>query len=245
MQIRINLHPQRGARRRSARFAPSASFGRLLAPFRDKYLMGAVAAVIVAFASVGALYTQQSATQADLADREEQAVHDSTRYATAIAARAKAASRRDSLSRQLRVIAAIDSNRYLWAHVLDEASRTLPTYTWLTGVQQTSAPPAPPASHAKPGAKPAPGATPAKLIPDSSSGGPIRFRIVGHTVDLQALTLYMRDLEASPFVRNVQLAKSEPVIAEGKDVTEFTLDAEVEHAPRSAMRTVSIIVPVR
>jgi Tfp pilus assembly protein PilN len=245
MQIRINLHPQRGTRQRSsASFAPSAGFARVLAPFRDKFLMGAIAAVLVAFATVGSLYTQQDAERAELVDREQQAVADSTKFATAIAARAKATSRRDSLSRQLRVIAAIDSNRYLWAHLLDETSRALPTYTWLVGVQQTSAAPSPPGQTPKPGAKPAPNATPAKLIPDTVVG-PVRFRIVGHTVDLQALTLYMRDLEASPFIRNVQLAKSEPSNGEGKDVTEFTLEAEAERAPKSMMRTVSITVPLR
>jgi hypothetical protein len=55
----------------------------------------------------------------------------------------------------------------------------------------------------------------------------------------------MRDLETSPFVRNVTLVRSEPVTGEGRDVTEFTLEAEAEHAPRSVVRTVSIIVPVR
>lgn len=244
MQIRINLHPQRGTRRRATSLVPAIALDRFAAPFRDRYLIGAVAAVLVAFAAVGMLYTQQARAQTELADRADQALHDSTTLAAAIAARAKATSRRDSLSRQLRVIAAIDSNRYLWAHVLDEASRALPTYTWLTAVQQTSAAPTPPAPHTAPGAKPAADA-PAKLIPDSAASGVVKFRIVGHTVDLQALTLFMRDLEASPFVRNVQLAKSEPVTGEGKDVTEFTLDAEAERAPKSALRTVSITVPLR
>ena len=245
MQIRINLHPQRGTRQRTTvSFSPSGGLARVLAPFREKFLMGAIAAVLVAFAAVGWLYTEQSAVRSELADREEQAIADSTKFASAIAARAKATGRRDSLSRQLRVIAAIDSNRYLWAHLLDETSRALPTYTWLVGVQQTSAAPAPPGRTPKPGEKPVPNAAPAKLIPDTVVG-PMRFRIVGHTVDLQALTLYMRDLEASPFIRNVQLANSSPSNGEGKDVTEFTLEAEAERAPKSMMRTVSITVPLR
>jgi Tfp pilus assembly protein PilN len=45
--------------------------------------------------------------------------------------------------RQLAVISEIDSTRYAWAHVLDEVSRSMPPYTWLTAVQQTSAPPTP------------------------------------------------------------------------------------------------------
>jgi Tfp pilus assembly protein PilN len=243
MQIRINLHPQRGTRRRAVSFAPSAAFARILAPARDKYLLGAVAAVIVAFAVVGQLYVHQRDARAELTTRESDALRDSTKFATAIAARAKASGRRDSLSRQLRVISVIDSNRYLWAHLLDETSRALPTYTWLTGVQQTSAPPAPPGAVAKVDPKAA--AKPASKTATDSVAGPTRFRIVGHTVDIQALTLFMRDLEMSPFVRNVTLVRSEPVTGGGRDVTEFTLEAEAEHAPRSVVRTVSIIVPVR
>ena len=55
-----------------------------------------------------------------------------------------------------------------------------------------------------------------------------RFRIVGNTVDIQALTRFMRDLEASPFIRNVQLNRSDLVVVEQKEVTEFQLDAESE-----------------
>ena len=33
---------------------------------------------------------------------------------------------------------------------------------------------------------------------------PTKFRVVGHTVDIQALTLFMKTLEASPFIQNVR-----------------------------------------
>ncbi|MBV9881128.1 MAG: PilN domain-containing protein [Gemmatirosa sp.] len=245
MQIRINLHAQRSTRRsRLSLGAPSEALARVLAPARDRYLMGAVAAVAVSCAAVAALYLTQTRAAEAAEAREQVAVRDSTRYAGMIAARARVLARRDSVARQLRVISAIDSTRYLWAHVLDEVSRTLPPYTWLTNVSQTSAPPAPPSTMPKAGAKPAAPAPGAPKGADSTSDV-MRFRIVGHTVDLQALTLFMRDLEASPFVRNVQLAHSDPVPGDGKDVTEFTLDAEYERPAREALRTTSITVPVK
>lgn len=253
MLIRINLHPERGTRRRLALPTSGASLAKIAAPVRDKYLLGAIVAVVVACGGVAALHVTQSREAQTLADQEATAVRDSTRYAAVIAARTKALARRDSLARELRVIAAIDSTRYTWAHLLDEVSRTLPPYTWLTAVSQTSAPPAPPSlavkSDAK-GAKAAPNAkpAPAKAGADSAAG-PLKFRLVGQTVDLQALTLFMRDLEASPFVRNVQLAHSEPVQGgvqgTGREVTEFTLDAEFETPARDVLRTVAITVPVR
>jgi hypothetical protein len=54
----------------------------------------------------------------------------------------------------------------------------------------------------------------------------------------------MRDLETSPFVQRVQLARSAPVQADGREVTEFTLDAEFEPPPRALLRTERLAVAV-
>ena len=156
------------------------------------------------------------------------------------------------MRRQLGVITTIDSARYAWAHVLDEVSRALPPYTWLTAVQQTSAPPLPVAPPKAKGDKPdgdkaagdakADGKT---AKPDSAAARTaLTFRVVGQTVDIQALTAFMRELEASPFIQHVQLARSEAVQADGKEVTEFTLDAELQPPPRDLLRTERLAVPV-
>ncbi|HET7614395.1 MAG TPA: PilN domain-containing protein, partial [Gemmatimonadaceae bacterium] len=70
----------------------------------------------------------------------------------------------------------------------------------------------------------------------------IQFKIVGHTVDIQALTRFMKSLEASPFIQNVQLKQSDLVQAEGKEVTEFTLEAESQVPPPFAVKTVPLVV---
>ena len=70
----------------------------------------------------------------------------------------------------------------------------------------------------------------------------ITFKIVGHTVDIQALTRFMKSLEASPFIQNVQLTRSDLVQAEGKEVTEFTLVAESQPPPPFAIKTVPLVV---
>ena len=255
MLIHINLHPQAGKRRRRGLPSPGPALGRALAPFRDKYLMGAAVAVIASCGGVAAMYLSQEHEQAQLAAQEEVAQRDSARFSSVITARAKSVARRDSLGRELRVIAAIDSTRYTWAHLLDEVSASLPPYTWLSNVTQTSAPPPPPATAAsanpgaKPGAKPAAKSAGPNGLPVADSTGAVRFRVVGQTVDLQALTQFMRDLEASPFVKNVQLVTSAPaqsqVQGSARELTEFTLDAEFETPPREALRTVTISVPVR
>jgi hypothetical protein len=55
----------------------------------------------------------------------------------------------------------------------------------------------------------------------------------------------MRQLESSPFVQKVALSKSEIVLVEGKDVTEFELHAEYEVPPPGIVSTTPLVVPVR
>ena len=69
-----------------------------------------------------------------------------------------------------------------------------------------------------------------------------KFRLVGHTVDIQALTLFMKTLEASPFIQNVQLTRSDLVIVDGKEVTEFQLEAESQKPPPFLVKTVAMTV---
>ncbi|HZF67044.1 MAG TPA: PilN domain-containing protein [Gemmatirosa sp.] len=252
--IAVNLLP-RGAnasagapRGPSARDALVARLARIGAVVGDPYLVGAVAATLVGIGAVGAMHWTTQRETAALAERETVALADSSRYAAAIAARRRAEGERDAVNRQLAVITQIDSARYVWAHVLDEVSRSLPPYTWLTSVQQTSAPPAPPAAP-KPdsaAARSATAPTAASAQPDTAPATPSRmtFRVVGQTVDIQALTLFMRDLEASPFLDRIQLVRSEAVLADGKEVTEFTLDGAYRTAPLAVLRTQTLAIPV-
>jgi hypothetical protein len=71
------------------------------------------------------------------------------------------------------------------------------------------------------------------------------FRIVGNTVDIQALTRFMKLLETSPFVQNVQLARSELVLLDGQEVTEFQLDAEYQRPDSTMVTTVPASLSVR
>ena len=100
--------------------------------------------MVVSFAVVGLLFTVQNARATEMEGRIEKAVRDSTRYAKVLSARRKLSAERDSVIRQLQIIRTIDDNRYNWAHILDEVSRALPAYTWLTVLEQTSKAPLPP-----------------------------------------------------------------------------------------------------
>ena len=239
--IEINLLP--GAARKS-KSGSGVSFKGLAAgvatKIKDPYLLTAVASVIVAVASVGILHLSQGTTAGDLGVRETEALRDSTRYAMILKDRRRAEAKRDSVVKQLAIIRSIDDDRYVWPHILDEVSRSLPPYTWLKSMAQTSAvsTPAGVADGAKPDS--------AKKNKDPEpTEEPMRFRVIGNTVDIQALTRFMKLLETSPFVQNVQLAKSELVMLDGKEVTEFQLDAEYERPDRSVITTAPVSLSVR
>jgi hypothetical protein len=133
-----------------------------------------------------------------------------------------------------------------------EISNALPQYTWLKEITQTSAPKSVAAADTV--KRRADTATSAKAKADReralkarsdsllAEAKEIKFRLVGHTVDIQALTRFMKSLEASPFIQNVQLTRSDLVLNEGKEVTEFSLEAETQAPPAFAIKTVPLIV---
>jgi len=253
MMIQINLLP--GAKkgtRSSGAAGLAASLSALGGGIKDPWLLGAAASVVVAVASVGFLFTAQNARAAELGERLDRAVRDSTRYEKVLSARYKLTSERDSVYRQLQIIRTIDDNRYNWAHILDEVSRALPAYTWLTSLEQTSDAPLPPGGDSVTTATTPAAAAAAKKEAKAKAAAdtiavhhPLVFKLVGQTVDIQALTMFMRQLESSPFIHKVALTKSEIVIVDSKDVTQFELSAEYEVPPAGVIQTTPLVVPVR
>ena len=243
--IEINLLPgaSRKAKGRGTSVSLRAITQGVAAKVKDPFLLSAVACVAIAIAAVGGMYLTQTAQATDLEAREAQATADSARYALVLKDRRRAEAKRDSVTRQLAIIQSIDNNRFVWPRILDEVSRSLPPYTWLKSIAQTSLVEDPAAAAA---VKPAANTAAADSAKGKGDPDPqqqvLRFRIVGHTVDIQALTRFMKMLETSPYVTNVQLARSEMVMLDGKEVTEFQLDAEYERptAPVGTTETASL-----
>jgi len=245
--IEINLLPGSGkkSRSRGTGVGLSETLSGIFTKVKDPYLLSAVASVGVAFAVIALLWVTQSARERTLVEKEQKAVQDSTRYATVVAEKRKAEAQRDSVLRQVNIIRTIDDDRFVWSHIMDEVSRVVPPYTWLMAIAQTSkvvspaaAPePADPRARAPKDTTKKKGAAPVSV--DTAVVRPVlEFRIVGQTVDIQAMTRFMRFLETSPFIQNVRLAKSTPLLVEGNQVTEFQLDAEYEIPDPAAIRRV-------
>ncbi|MBU6366113.1 MAG: PilN domain-containing protein [Gemmatimonadetes bacterium] len=249
MLIAVNLLP--GAHQRSAatpRLDWRRAFPSVATLLGDPILAGSVAATTLAVAVTGWLFTAQSTRTADVARHLEEAVADSARLSAAIAAQRRVTAERDSVERTLAVIRGIDDTRYQWAHLLDEVSRALPTFSWLLAVEQTSKPPrAPEADSAPPPARARSTAARARKLdpPAAPAPEPLTFRVVGQTLDIQALTLFMRQLESSPFVARVTLVRSEVVALDGKEVTQFELAAAYEAPPPGVVQVAPLVVPVR
>lgn len=251
--IEINLLPgtTRKARGLGAGLDLKAIGSDIGAKVKDPYLVGAVGGAIAAVAIVGMLHTRHLGAEEVIQARYEVAQSDSTRYSAVIADRRSAEAQRDSVIRQIDIIRSIDDDRFVWPHILEEVSRALPAYTWLTSVRQTSAVVTAASSELDVETKkkaPADSGSAvvdeAAAIPDGASRAP-KFRVVGQTVDIQALTLFMKQLEASPFIKRVQLSRSDVAIVDGKQLTEFHLDAEYEVPPQALLRTVPINLVVR
>ena len=251
--IQVNLLPGSASKSQRRDFNISGMFSGAASSISDKYLVSAVGTVSAVVLTVGFLFMGQSSRERTLVEREQRAMQDSARYKVVLQAKAKAEATRDSLYQQVAIIKSIDDSRFLWPHLLEEISNSLPQYTWLTVVTQTSAPPSSAFQDTtkRAAAKDTAGksaealAAEKKARADSVLAEAMRatkFRIVGHTVDIQALTLFMKTLEASPFIQNVQLTRSDIALVDGKEVTEFHLEAESQKPPAFLVKTVAMTV---
>jgi Tfp pilus assembly protein PilN len=235
--IEINLLPGGAARRpsagRSALRMPTGmpSFGG------NVYVMSAGAVAVAGTLLLGFLYWNTSRTHARLTADIEREVADSTRLANTIKLVETMDAQKDTIEQKIDVIRGVDERRFVWPHLLDEVSRAVPPYTWLTKVsalEEEVAPPPPPGPAADSAAAAAAEAPPAEFV------GPA-FSVEGNTGTTQALTRFMKNLEASPMVREVQLITSEQTIQDGRTFTKFTLEARYERPDTALVQTVPLV----
>ena len=244
--IEINLLPGTGKKTKrgggGASMDLGAAFRGFAAKVTDPFLISALAAGVLAALVIGVGYTTQTARQSSLEAKERRALQDSTSYAIVVKSIRRAQAQRDSVLRQMNIIKVIDNNRFVWPHVMDEVSKALPPYTWLTSISQTNveAPPVgTPAASAEPKLKPGQSAD------SAAAARPVQMQIVGNTVDIQALTRFMKALEGSAFIQNITLVKTTVIPVDGKEVTEFQLTGTYQQPDTSLVRRVPISLSVR
>lgn len=211
--ITINLKP--GSKRAAAGASLAGGMSALRTMrtrVKDPWPMAAL--VVVALTAIGlAVIGFGSASKvSSLEDELATARAENRRFKSFLIEKKRAEAARDSVVLQIATIRSVDGDRYVWPHILDEVTRALPAFTWLTEVTAVPQPPS--------------------LDSTSVAPPPVSFQLLGRTMDIQGFTRFMRQLEDSPWLRDVTVVSTTTEIDHGRAVTAFTVRAGYERPNR-------------
>jgi Tfp pilus assembly protein PilN len=180
----------------------------------DRWVVGSTLLTVGAVLGAGYLFWDTKERKVDLELEIQELESKAANYADQIAKNDSLFELQYSLDQRVGIILEIDEDRYSWAHILDEVARALPEYTWLTQMLEVS------------------------------SGDQIGFQIEGRSGNIFALTNFMTNLEASLFIREVDLVSAEqivePVGLTNRALSRFTLEAFFERPPIDVLKTVPL-----
>ena len=232
--IEINLLPGK----KSKRAAGGAGFKLrlpdiqgLLSSIKNPWLLAASAASVIVVGGGLLLFITQSTRLKVLESKLEGVRAEKRRFDAVIAQKRQSERIRDSLVYQINIIRGIDADRYIWPHILDQLTKALPPYTWLTNIAN------------QPGAGQVAVGAPAS--PDSSGRPPVVVWIMGSTVDIQAYTTFLRQLTASPWLTDVTPATTSTIIEADRPVTAFNVSVRYRIADSVYIRTVPLTQAAR
>lgn len=229
--ITINLRP--GQKRKTAGSPMQGvqeGFKKVSASVKNPLLGLALAAWVAVVGGVGYLFSQTTSELAAVEPKLEQTRGEFKRFQGFLQQKKKQELIRDSLKAQIETIRGVDGDRYVWPHILDEVSRSLPAYTWLTDIV---------------GARAAVDTTAVHDPKDPAPKPSVNVTISGRTVDIQAYTKFLRDLENSPWIVNVTPLQAQTVIENDRAVTQFSVRASYTLADSAYIRTVPLSQSVR
>jgi Tfp pilus assembly protein PilN len=224
--IEINLLPGQKRKKRSGAGFQLPDLGALVARVKDPLLLGAVGAWVVVLVAVGLMYTAENRKLAAARQQLSRVEADARRFQALINQKRKEEKLRDSLVAELEAIRAIDADRYVWPHILEEITKALPDYTWLESVSVLPG-----------GAQPADTATGAKPA--------VRVLIDGRTADMGGYTRFLRQLNDSPWLTDVVAGATKTVIESDKPVLSFTVTVTFRQADSAFIRTAPVLESVR
>jgi type IV pilus assembly protein PilN len=236
--IEINLLP--GKKKKAATGAgfklALPDFQGLLATIKNPWLFVVSAAAIIVIGGGLLVFIAYSTRLRVLNSKLADVQAEKRRFDAVIAQKRQSEKIRDSLVAEINVIRGIDADRYVWPHVLDQITKALPPYTWLTGVSVAGG------GNVAPGA---PGATAATGGVDSAGVPQIRVWITGSTVDIQAYTTFLRQLAASPWLTDVMPATTSTVVEADRPLTAFNVAVRYRVADSVYIRTVPLTQSAR
>ena len=188
MMISINLRPGKKRKPSGAGWQITARLEEFAARVKDPLLAGVVASWILVAGGLAYTWGSTARQMSKATEQLEQTATEAQRFETLMQQKRKAERIRDSLQTQISVIRGVDRGRYVWPHVLDEVAKTMPAYTWLTDVSVVGA----------------------AAAAEGDSGAALKFQVNGRTVDYQAFTQFLRQLEASPGSRTCRRSGPRP-----------------------------------
>jgi Tfp pilus assembly protein PilN len=233
--IEINLLPGK----KSKRAAGGAGFKLnlpdiqgLLSSIKNPWLLAASAASVIVVGGGLLLFITQSTRLKVLESKLEGVRAEKQRFDAVIAQKRQSERIRDSLVYQINIIRGIDADRYIWPHILDQLTKALPPYTWLTSIA------------------PQPGGGQVAVAPGAPAGDslgrpPVVVWIMGSTVDIQAYTTFLRQLTASPWLTDVTPATTSTIIEADRPVTAFNVSVRFRVADSVYIRTVPLTQAAR
>ncbi|MDT8435449.1 MAG: PilN domain-containing protein [Gemmatimonadota bacterium] len=217
--IEVNLHPagpKAGRRRRRGGGGFALPF-RIRPPAggaggtggRDPWTLAAWGLSAVAVLVIAGLWFSQRGAAGAIERELEEAVADSVRLADLRQLSDSLTSRERAIRDRLGLVRSLDEGRFVWPHLMDEVSAALPAFTWLTAIRAS---------------------TP---LPDLS------VQIDGVAANPLAITRFVRNLQASPFISRVRIIGSQQQLVEDVAAQAFKIvvhyrqpsDRDVERVP--------------
>ncbi len=237
--ITVNLRPDlKRKRARSPLAGVVESVRGLSGKVKDPLLLACAASWIGVVGWLGYVVVSTTTELNALEPQLEATRSEHKRFKAFLAEKRHQETIRDSLVAQIGVIRTVDGDRYVCSHLMDEVTKALPAYTWLVDMGNAT-PAAPPPSAAAPGAQ-----------KDTTKSDPVVspaviFDVNGRTVDIQAYTRFLRQLEASPWITDVTPVSAQTVVENERPVTAFTIRATYRQADSAYIRTVPLSESVR
>lgn len=227
--ININLKP--GGKRPKPKGNSMAGMRRRLVGLRESVkqpgLVLAAGSWLAVLVVIGGLTISIRARIGALETRFTQSSDAYKRYHNFVNEKKREGKAKDSILAQIGTISAVDMDRYVWPHILDEIATSMPDNTWLTSVSPVAVAPT------------------QMYDTDSTTAAPVSILIAGQTNDLQNYTAFLRRLGESHWLINVVPVKTETIIDKSnRPITAFTVQATFARADSSRVTTAPILESV-
>ena len=219
--ITINLKPGSRRARTGSSFAGGLSALKgIPARVKDPWPMAAIIIVGVTVPALAWIGISSASRRSSLETQMDAARAENRRYRAFLVEKRRAEAARDSVVIQIATIRSVDDDRYVWPHILDEITRAIPQFTWLTEVTTI---------------------TPVASADTLGLSAPVGVQMSGRTMDLQGFTRFMRQLEDSPWLSDVTMLSTQTVVDRGRAVTQFIVKANYDRHGRAQVAVASAV----